>query len=314
MLKVDAVLRVFKKTIKKNSEAVTYNSFSPKIRYNLCCTRILQRNFSDWSGWKHRDEWAEAMADGIKTIPFWRGENVKNLVIIGEQGIGDEILFASVIPEAMVRCENVTYCCDERLVIPLARSLPGLHTKTRYVDAREDLIGGYDAFIPAADLMALFRLRPEHFARRPFLRVNQDRVAEFKRYEGRIGLSWSGRHGYIDPLELGIDNPISLQYNESHPSVEIPFNADGTQLDLRNDIEGIIALCYVLSKVVTVPTSVWHFSAAVGTATEVIITPPASERDIDGIVDQLDWHCPIGNSPWYAKSIVYKNIKEWKRR
>ena len=307
-LKINLTLKQFKKRIKAHGEQAIYQGLSERVKYNLCATRILQRDFRDYDGWQNRDEWSQAMRYGISTIPFWDGSPVDKLVVIGEQGIGDEVLFASVIPEALVRCKEVTYCCDERLVMPLARSLPGLNTKTRYVDARDDLIGGYSAYIPAADLLPLFRRDVTHFPRRPFIKPDPARVAEFEEYRGRIGVSWSGRHGYIDPMALGIENPLSLQYDDDHPEIETP------DINLRDDIEGVLALCSVLDKVVSVPTSVWHFAAAVGTKTEVIIAPQSSEAEVDGVVDLLDWHVPVGKSVWYGKSFVYANIDEWKRK
>jgi len=305
-LKVDIALRQFKKSIRANGDAATYAGLDDRVKYNLCCSRLLQRDFSSWDGWEYRDDWSAAMRYGIKNIPFWKGENVERLVVIAEQGVGDEVLFASVLPEAMARCKQVTYCCDSRLVMPLARSLPGLHTMTRQVNALDDLAAGYDAYIPAGDLMALFRFRASHFPRRPFLKPDPSRVEEFEQYRGRVGISWAGRHGSIDPLSLDIDAPLSLQYDSAHEAIETP------ELDLRNDLEGVIALCSVLSKIVTVPTSVWHFAAAVGAPTEVILADKGTEAD--GVVDELDWHCQIGSSPYYGDSVTFKSVKDWRER
>lgn len=302
-LVVDRALRSIQKSIRRNGERMVYQTFSPEIRHNLCCSRILQGNFSDWTGWEYRDEWAEAMRNGISSIPFWTGEPVDRLVVIGEQGVGDEILWASILPEAMIRCKQVTYCCDERLVAPLARALPGLHTKTRYVDARDDLLDGYDAYIPAADLMCLFRLNARHFPRKPFLKPDPARLPEFEKYRDRVGVSWRGRHGSLNPSELGLNGAVNLQYDASNVWFDQPH------IDLKNDIEGVITLCSVLSHVVCVPTSVWHFAAAVGTPTDVIL--PDAGTSPDKIEDQLDWHCPVGDSPFYSNSTVYANIKAW---
>lgn len=302
-LKIDGVLRTTAKAIRRKGERTVYASFSPRIRYNLCCARILQGNYQDWSGWAARDDWAMDMRYGEKSIPFWDGSPVGKLLVVGEQGIGDEVMFASIIPEAIVRATEVTYLCDERLQSIIERSFK-IKTLPRY-DEYEDVFKGFDAYIPAGDLLPLFRRSKSHFPRKPFLKVDQRRVAEFECFRGRTGISWKGRHGYIDPLELGIENPLSLQYNERHPDIECP------QIDLKNDLEGILALCSVLDKVVCVPTSIFHFAGAIDVPTEIIIAPPESEEAVDGIVDQLDYRVPLGASPWYRDSFVYANIKEW---
>jgi hypothetical protein len=305
-LKVDAVIAKTRKSCANGGDAAVYASFSEKVKHNLCCARILQGNFSQWDGWQYRDEWAAAMRYGICHLPYWNAELTDSLVIIGEQGLGDEVLWGTILPEAMVRCTRVTYCCDERLVIPLARSLPGLHTKTRYVDAKDDLLDGdYTAYITAADLLCLFRKRKGDFPRKPYLIPDETRLYEMEQYRGMVGLSWKGRHGCLNPLKFDLKNVISLQYDETHPDIPIPH------IDLRNDVEGLIALCSVLEKVVSVPTSIWHIAAAVGCRTEVVIAPKGSEAD--GVIDRLDWHCPEGKSPWYGKSVVCRDVVDWWR-
>ncbi len=244
------------------------------------------------------------MRFGKKTIPFWDGSYVEKLIIIGEQGVGDEVLFASIIPEAMIRCKEVTYLCDERLIPIIERSFK-IKTMPRYAEY-DNALDGFDAYIPAGDLLPMFRKREGDFPRKPFLKVNHKRVDEFEKYRGRTGISWKGRHGYIDPIELGINNTISLQYNEQHPDIETPA------IDLKNDLEGVVALCSVLDKVVCVPTSVMHFAGAIGVPTEIIIAPPETEEEVDKVVDELDWHVSIGKSMFYRDSFVYANVKEWK--
>lgn len=309
-LQVDLTLKSFKKDCKLYNEADLYQTFQPRVKYNLCCARILQGKFNEWDGWQYRDEWAEAMRNGIKSIPFWNGDYTEKLVIIGEQGIGDEVLFASLIPEAMIRAKEVTYACDERLVEIIQRSLR-CKSKTRYVDARDDLLGGYTAYIPAGDLLPLFRRRKADFPKKPFLKVSPERIKEFEKYRGRVGVSWRGRHGFIAPSELGIENPLSLQYDklrfDGSEGIEVP------ELDLRNDIEGVLALISVLDKVVTVPTSVMHFAGAIGTKCEIILPDRDSSVMPDGVVDELDYHVPEGESPFYPNQVVYKSIKDWKK-
>lgn len=305
-LKVDQTLRVFKKDIARHGEAAIYQNLDEKVKFNLCCTRMIQGNFSEWDGWQYRDEWASIMRYGVKSIPFWQGEYTDSLVIIAEQGIGDEILWASVIPEALIRCKEVTYACDGRLIQILERSLR-CSCRERHVDARDDLLGGFTAYIPAGDLFPLFRRRLGDFPRKPFIKVNPDRIPEMERYRGRTGFSWRGRHGFIPVRKWLLEEPLSLQYDGSD-GVEAP------DIDLKNDIEGVVALISVLEKVVCVPTSVMHFAGAIGKKCEVVCTPSKSEFDLDGVVDEIDWHVPLGESPFYPNQTVYRDLKDWKKQ
>lgn len=314
-LKIEQTLRSFKRKILEHGEAALYQGFEDKVKYNLCCSRILQGNFSQWDGWQFRDDWAAAMKYGVKTIPFWDGNYTEHLIVVGEQGVGDEVLFGSVIPEAQIRCKKVSYACDERMVDIFSRSLR-IDCKTRYVDARDDLIGGYSSYIPAGDLFPLFRKRKEDFPKKPFLKPLPERVREFEQYRGRTGISWRGRHGFIDPRDLGIENPLSLQYDElrfdGSEGIETPSCEGMRPLDLRNDLEGVIALISVLDRVVCVPTSVMHFAGGQSVPCDIIKTSPESEKHIDGVFDEMDWHVPGGESPFYSNSTVFENIEEWK--
>ena len=308
-VKIDKTLRMFRKKVFENGEATVYKGFADRVKYNLCCARFLQGNYSEWDGWQYRDEWAEAMRYGQKDVPMWTGEYVDKLVIIGEQGVGDEVLWGTVIPECQIRVKEVTYACDERLVDIFKRSLR-INTKTRYVDARTDLIGDYDAFICSGDLLPLFRRRKADFPRKAYLKVSPERVREFEKYRGMTGISWKGRHGFIDPMALGIEKPVSLQYDDFDRSKGI----EHPDLDLKNDLEGVLALISVLGKVVTVPTSVMHFAGALGVPTEVIITQKESEIQSDGVYDETDWHVPLGESPFYPNQYIFRDIIEWKHK
>ncbi|GHF29527.1 protein FlbA [Kordiimonas sediminis] len=59
-------------------------------------------------------------------FPRWEGENLegKTLLIMNEQGLGDEILFASVYKEIIARAKKVILTCDIRLKTLLERSFP----------------------------------------------------------------------------------------------------------------------------------------------------------------------------------------------
>lgn len=293
-LKISQAIRVFEKDVKKNGEGYVYAHLQDRVKYNLCCSRILQGNYSDWGGWEFRDDWSLAMKYGIKTIPFWDGTYTERLVVIGEQGVGDEIMFSSLLPECMTRAKEVVYACDKRLTGLFSRSF-GIEVVTREKDARDDLLDDFTAYIPAGDLLPLFRRRKEDFPKKPFIKVDPERVKEFEIYRGRTGISWSGRHGRIDPMMFKNFNPLSLQYNEVHENIETP------PIDLKNDLEGVFALVSVLSNVISVPTSVHHISGSLGVPTDIL---PGTE----GVLDQLNWSVPLGWSPWYSNLFVHPDI------
>jgi len=280
-------------------------SLTPEWRYRYCGARLALGDFSDYWGWEFRgysdaDEgagWAAAMYWEETWLPKWGGGYVDRLLVLGEQGVGDAVFFASILPECMTRVKTVVYECDDRLHTLLERSLPGLVCdKERPFEERR----AGDAFIPAAELMRMFRRDRRHFPGKPYLRPDPARVAEFERFAGRDGVAWNARQGSLDPLKLELPHPVSLQYKTFHSEIEQP------PVDLWADIEGIVALCSVLNRVVTVPTSVHHFAGALGKRVEIICP------EVAGVENQIKWDHPLGMLPWYGNACVYRDITAWK--
>lgn len=291
----------FLKAIRKHG----IESLTPEFRYHYCTARLALGDFSDYWGWEFRgykdaDEggsWAAAMYWDETWLPKWGGGYVDRLLVLGEQGVGDAVFFASILPEAMTRVKTVVYECDDRLHTLLERSLPGLVCdKERPFEERRP----GDAYIPAAELMRMFRRDRKHFPGKPYLRPDSARVAEFERFAGRDGVAWDARQGSIDPLKLGLPHPVSLQYKTFHSEIEQP------PVDLWADIEGIVALCSVLNRVVTVPTSVHHFAGALGKRVEII------RPETDAARNQVKWDAMPGPLPWYPNAHVYDDIAAWK--
>jgi hypothetical protein len=232
-------------------------------------------------------------------MPKWGGGYVDKLLVMGEQGIGDEIFWASMLPECLIRAKQVIYECDPRLHSLLERSLPGLKCEAPKPFETER---GVTAFIPAAELMRMFRRHPSHFPKKPYIKPDEKRVAEFERYIGRTGIAWKGRQGKLDRNDFAIDMPVSLQYGDSEDVEKPPIN-------LKDDIEGLVALCSVLDKVITVPQSVLHFAGSQGVQVEVVIPPDNGEE-----INQIRWDVALGKSRFYPNVEVFKDLETWKRR
>lgn len=303
-------------------------SGGPGWRKALCCARILMGDFSRWEGWEYRSDYsANLWLNRPLPIPMWDGSLTDHLFILAEEGIGDEVLFMSLLPEALCRSRKVTVECDQRLESVLRRSFPRTETLAR----RGDLSGirkwldrsarcaisdtsmsttASSAAAPSAwllmgDLARYFRRDKAHFPGRPYLRPNPERVREMERFRGRTGVSWAGNHGRYTPQAFTacLEQPLNLQYNETSPLLEEPG------IDLKNDLEGLFALCSVLGRVVTVSTSIAHIAGSVGCPVDVIHAPPNSGGKND--MDILNWKWPEAKTPWYGSARVFRNLKQY---
>lgn len=289
----------------------------PRLRLSYVRARLMLGDFTDYWGWEFRGAydqgesrtWAADCFWSETWMPKWGGGNVPRLLVLAEQGIGDEVFIASMLPEALVRAQEVIFECSERLHKLLKRSFPTNRLKVMperdFEDRRKDY-GKIDAFVPGMDLMRMFRRDISHFPGKEYLKPDPVRVSEFESYRGRVGIAWSGRQGSIDPHKLGIDRAVSIQYKAKSLGIEEPW------LDLFDDIDGVVALCSVLEKVVCVPQSVMHFAGASGVRVEVVWP------EIKGVENNFpfDWgiRYNAGKLPWYPNVQTYPSLEDWKSR
>lgn len=224
------------------------------------------------------------------TAPLWRGENMagKTLFVWREQGIGDEIMFASCYGGLSARAGRVIVQCDKRLSILFSRSFPGVEFSPQGA-----AIPPHDAQVPAGTLLRRLRSGIGAFPAQPgFLTVDPARSAFWRARLAalgpglKIGLAWRSKlmtserkSAYIDICEwepvLSIPGVhfINLQYGDVGAELARARIKLGAKiihfddLDLTNDLDGAAALMSELDLVLSPATSVGELAAAVGTPT-----------------------------------------------
>ena len=273
--------------------------------FRLCAARLLRGDYSDWSGWEFRNEWS-LQARLPNPNKLWAGEKVNTLAVLGEQGLGDEILFSSCIPDVQRLGIEVTIECDRRLETVFQRSFG---CKTRPRDKRGEnnlplnLKRPEEAFIPLGDLPAMFRKSRTAFTSSAFIKA--ETAEKWKHLKGRTGIAWRGRRGQLNPKDFKVNNPVCLQYDAweyETQGMEVP------KIDLHNDIEDLLGICKNLDRVITVPQTIVHLAGSQGVPVEVIVPPVESGR----VKDQLNFKYGMtGRMDWYKSVRVFQNLNEW---
>ena len=274
-------------------------------KWRMCEARLMLGDYSDWSGWEYRSDWSAGLWHNPEGS--WQGERVKRLHVFGEQGVGDEVCFAQVLPDIRGLCDEVLFETDPRLVGVFNRL--GVNAVPAYFeDGVRKFRAPEDPWMPLGDLLRNFRRSLGAFKREPYLVA--ENPGAWAAYKGRVGISWRGAQGSyrLEEFQKLYPEAIGLQYDLAwDEEVETP------ELDLRNDIEGLFGLLMNLERVVTVSTSVAHFAAALGVKTDVILAP------LNGIRKNLlpfKWWCEpmAGQTPWYGPHVrVFKNLDEYRR-
>lgn len=226
-------------------------------------------------------------------IPFWDGAKGKHIIVWGEQGIGDEILFASMINELVKDSASVVFDCHPRLMKLFKNSFP---TVAHYGTRKDASIEWFDrhkeanAKISIGDLGKFYRRDIKDFPKHNgYLKVGEERSEHFKKKlqrlgdKPKVGISWTG--GYVKTrrdhrsIPLDLWEPIlkqdadfiSLQYTPEAPmtvgSVEDKLGVEiqhWSHIVNADDYHETAALINNLDLIITVNTSIHHLAGALG--------------------------------------------------
>jgi hypothetical protein len=261
-------------------------------------------------------------------LPFWNGEKGARVVVYGEQGIGDEILFASMLNELVADCELVVFECHRKLHKLFANSFPDLDIYPTREDEiitwpnRPDGTSRYNFThkIAIGSLGKFYRPDLASFPGTPYL--SPTATSEVRWLEElaklppgpKIGISWIGGHKKtrmeVRSIELEKLLPIlsqnatfiSLQYTlveeeiakfEAAHGIKIHQFPEAAYSAIYDDKAGLVAN---LDLVITVCTSLVHLAGSMGVPVWVM-TPsrPAWRYRLD--LDTL---------PWYNTSLLFR--------
>ena len=254
---------------------------------------------------------------------LWNGEELVSgrVLIWGEQGIGDEIMFAGLVPDVIRNGNRCVLDCDARLRPLFARSFPAV-----------DVVSGpepeldFSAHLPSGSLPSLFRSTDAAFAATtsPYLFADAARRERFRgRYaDGRrlVGLAWhtksrtTGRRRSIDlpsfaPLFARPDiRWISLQYGDydllegAAAAASAPIFVDRA-VDQFSDVNGFAAQIAAMDLVITIDNSTAHLAGALGVPVWLLVPFAPDWRWMQGRED----------SPWYPTMRLFRQprIGDW---
>ncbi len=307
-----------------------FDSLDAEWLYRICAASLMQHDYH-WFCWEWRSAWANELATKRWVYPPWFGIDQdckaerppqKRVLVVAEQGVGDEIVFASCYNDLAADVEEAWIECDPRLIPIFERSFPeNLHFVDRFVDAKRRIVpraSDYpefhkglpiEAFIMAGNVPKLYRHSPADFPDRlRFLRPNPELYGKWNAWlweqgQGSVGCSWKGRQGEIEPIKTG----ISLQYGETdHRGLVVP------PIDLKWDFEEIFGLISALGRVVTTTNAVAHMAGALGVGTDCIKPPPIYATKDDGFNNRVTPWWPVDYTDWYPSITMYRSQQEWR--
>ncbi len=238
-----------------------------------------------WRGYERRWGSKTFKAPKLKTKhPQWgRYSSLKRPLIWCEQGVGDQLLYASLIEAVAKECEHVTVMIDLRLANLLQRGCKAENVTFIGHNARVKM-SEHDSHIPIASLGRHFirsvrDIEPNRSV--GYIKADPNRVEHWRKelkLEGKrvIGLSWAstaptiGQHKSVglEALRPLFDIPntkfINLQYGEEQHKQGENFhpNLITTHVDTFMDLESVAALMELCDVIVSPSGANVHLAGA----------------------------------------------------
>ncbi|MFP5516215.1 MAG: tetratricopeptide repeat protein [Alphaproteobacteria bacterium] len=257
-------------------------------RWNLALRLLGQGRLAEgWDEYEARFASRRVSAGRSFTLPPWDGAVDGRLLVWREQGLGDELMFGTALPDlaTAIGPQNLVVEVDARLTGLVGRALPG-------VTVRAETAAPTDADAQLAMGSLPRRLRPTLSAfpdRRSWLAPDPARLAEWRDRLAalgpglRVGICWGSQNmlgerkasyttlaDWAPLLTLPGLIPVTLQYDGREAEIAAVETQLGLRIrrwpdtDLKNDLEGVAALIAGLDLVVTVASSVGEMAGALG--------------------------------------------------
>lgn len=282
-----------------------------------------------WSGYEWRWKSDAFKSPRLKTkLPRWEpNAGYESVLVWCEQGIGDQIIYGSLLPEMQKITPNVTVMVDGRLLKLFSRGMPQIRFISHEARVKNS---EYQSQIPIGSLGSAFIHSfedvPKHRVTN-YLKTNPDKVDAIRRELGIkegdfvVGLSWAstaprvGAHKSVALKNLApiFDLPnvkvVSLQYGEPKKQIEEFEKETGKTLhqsfiNTFFDLEGVAAIIENCNVVVSCSNANVHLAGAMG--------KPVMVLDANKL---WYWNCKEGDrSTWYPSVRLFprKNmISPW---
>ena len=270
----------------------------PEMRWNLALPLLALGDLE--KGWEAY-EWGRylpeksARREGFSHFPEWDGSppTGKTMLVYAEQGVGDEVLFASCLPDLLAEVDHCIIECDRRLASLYVRSFPtatviGASRSEQSWVAEIVKTGAVDAEVPIGSLPRFLRRCLSDFPDRTAYLIPDPVQVEGWRTrlagpELKVGITWRSRltsgtrsrhYSRLEDWGAIFAVPgvrfVNLQYDDCAEELATVRKRFGVEviafpeLDLMNDFEGVAALSASLDLIIAAGNAAGEIAAAIG--------------------------------------------------
>ena len=301
-----------------------------EAKVNLSKVCFLKEDYSQ-SFDLYESRWATKDFENVwreDTKEIWKGQRTDSVLLWAEQGLGDEVMFASIFNDVAHLCDKVIVECDERLIRLFSRSFGNQFS---FVKRGSDIDrDAYQFQLPVGSLPQLFRRNSRQFTQnqKKYLIEPERDIYEIEEIKKErisrpvVGLSWRTTNKAQDGVRRNIDlvdvvralgdmnlEMVSLQYGDVGDEIKRAQQQCGSivseinQIDCFSDIDGLAALISQCDHVITIDNSTAHLAGALGKRSSVLLP----------LGHEWRWGSQTDSVPWYSSITPFrnKNAESW---
>lgn len=289
---------------------------------------ILGRLREGWAVYRHRfDKKIDAAKKRVWPFPEWSGESLKgkSILLWADQGLGDEVLYSSMIGDMTSRGARCIFECTARMAPLFQRSFPDVLVVPRRTPAVPDIEQARPDFhLALADLGAVVRADLASFPRHGgYLKANITRRDQLRaRYEAKangqriVGIAWKSTNpqaGVFKSLALSswakvlkTQNVffVSLQYGDQDRDLAEAVQQTGvsiyrdTEVDAIADPDDFAAQVAAMDRVISTSNTTVHFAGAMNVPVWTLVP--------NGQGALWYWFLERADSPWYPSMTLFR--------
>jgi len=320
---LDAGLELVRKAAKADPK-------NPEVQQTKATLLLRHEKFRDgFEAYESRFKQSPRMVIRKKVdLPEWKGEDLrtKGILVWTEQGIGDEILSASMISEINERASDCILACSKRLITVFERSFQGATVVDRDKDIPPDATIQMHYHSPSLSLGRQTRRDLNDFPNHEGYLVASDEMvsdvrSKYQKHSGArplVGLSWhsGARYGQYKNPNLEDWVPIisntdvqfvSLQYGNRTADISRLEEMSGVKIindeniNPLNNMDAAMAQTAAMDLIVTVSNTTAHMAGSLGKSVWTLLPLGAGAF--------WYWFRNRTDSPWYPSMRLFRQVQ-----
>jgi len=257
--------------------------------------------------------------------PLWKGQDIgeKTILVWGEQGVGDRIMYASLLPKFQQQAHRILVETQQRLVPLFRRSFPEISFFRIQDPPNSKLLEeSIDYQLPIGSLARWLLPDEESFPKNTiYLKACVNKVKELRdKYQQLesdkllIGISWKSVNKDIGKLKSTfltqwrdlLSQKDCLFINLQYGDVEEEINAFTAQtgisiyqdrdIDSLKDLDGFAAQVSALDLIISTSNTTVHMAGALGKRVWTLLH----------YVPDWRWQLDRLDTPWYPSMTLYR--------